>query len=283
MTRSLFAALIILAALFATLSGTVAQDSSPVAEVLPDNGCDLELRTDEDIANLEATAISGLATLVAMSPMEMPEGDPVDAATLNSLDLTLRQVDICAEAGDLPRLLALYSDVYVAGIALAPELVPIIPGHGHAHPGGPVATPEPETEMAPRVESAVLLPDGRIVAAVSAGGVADIVIFVQERENWVIDEIHEAVPEGPLGDELPFPVQAAMASAAAEFGVSIDEVTIESWEPIEWNDSSLGCPKPGEFYAQVITPGYRAILMVKDESHEYHTDELDRAIRCDPE
>lgn len=70
----------------------------------------------------------------------------------------------------------------------------------------------------------------------------------------VIDEIHESVPEGPLGGELPFPVQAAVASAAAEFGVSIDEVTVESWEPIEWSDASLGCPKPGEFYAQVITP-----------------------------
>lgn len=283
MTRSLFAALIILAALLATFNGTVAQDSSPVAEVLPDDGCDVEPRTGDDIANLEATAASGTGTPVAMGPIEMPDGDPVDAATLNSLDLTLLRVDICAESGDLERLLALYSDAYVAGIALAPELVPIIPGHGHGHPGGPVATPEPEMEIAPHVESAVMLPDGRIAASVTTGGTADVVIFVDERGNWVIDEIHESVPQGPLGGELPFPVQAAVASAAAEFGVSIDEVTVESWEPNEWSDASLGCPKPGEFYAQVITPGYRAILTVNGESHEYHTDDLDRAIRCDPE
>lgn len=286
MTRSLFAALIILIAILATMGGSAAQDSSPVAELTADDGCDVNPRSDDDLAALNATAEGGGATPGAINPMEMPTGEPVDAATLNALDDTLRQVDACARGGKLAGLLALYSDRYVAGIALAPELVPIIPGHGHEHPGGPVGTPSPESGVVPQVETAVLLPDGRIAATVSAEGISgttDIVFFVQERGIWVIDEVHEALPEGPLGGELPFPVQAAAAAAAAEFGVSLDGVTVETWEPIEWGDTSLGCPKPGEFYAQVITPGYRAILIVKGESHEYHTDEIDRAIRCDPE
>ena len=285
MTRSLLAALIVLTALLATLAGTAAQDSSPVAELSIDDPCDVIPRSEDDLATLNAAADRGAATPAPVVPIEMPSGEPVDAATLNALDETLLQVDSCAESGVLEGLLALYSDAYVTSIALAPELVPIIPGQPRDHPGGPVGTPSPESGVVPQVESAVLLADGRIAAAVSAeglSGTADVVIFVQERERWVIDEVHEALPQGALGGELPFPVQAAVAAAAAEFDGSIEEVTVGSWEAIEWGDTSLGCPKDGEFYAQVITPGYRATLDVKGEAHEYHTDEIDRAIRCDP-
>jgi len=46
-----------------------------------------------------------------------------------------------------------------------------------------------------------------------------------------------------------------------------------------WSDTSLGCPRPGMFYAQVITPGYLITLEVKGEKYEYHTD-LERIILC---
>jgi hypothetical protein len=163
-----------------------------------------------------------------------------------------------------------------------------VPGQGHDHdhvPSG-VETPEPELHVTPRVETAVRLPDGRIAAVVSAEGLEgtrEIVIFAEEDGRWVIDEIHEALPEGPIGGELPFPVQAAVASAAAEFGVNVEAMTVVSHEKVEWPDAALGCPKEGEMYAAVVTPGYKVILSVSGQEHEYHTDEFDRAIRCDPE
>jgi hypothetical protein len=51
-------------------------------------------------------------------------------------------------------------------------------------------------------------------------------------------------------------------------------------EAVEWPDTSLGCPKPGEFYAQVITPGYLIVLAVDGEEIEYHADEAGNAVRC---
>jgi hypothetical protein len=286
MPRTAVVILIVLTAVFATLAGTVAQDASPVTEATPTEGCDVAPRDEEELISLNATATSGGATPVAINPMEMPNGEPVDATTLNALDETLIEVSACAETGDLAKLLALYSDAYVAGIALAPEPVPIVPGHAHEHAGGLVGTPGAESGVEPRLESAVKLPDGRIAARVSASGLegtADIVIFVEERGMWVIDEVHEALPQGAVGGDLPFPVQAAVAAAAAELGVPAESITVVSDESVEWPDTSLGCPKEGEFYAQVITPGYLVILSIDGKELEYHTDSVDRAIHCEPE
>lgn len=285
MPRTTFAVLLILAALIATISNSVAQEATPAIELTPGDGCDVAPRDESDLDALNATATSRGATPVAVNPMEMPGGLPVDAATLNALDLTLKQVVACAETGDLARLLALYSDAYVANIALAPEPAPIIPGQRTDGLPVPAGTPGIARGVEPGVEIAVKLGDGRIAALVTASGLDgtdEIVLFTYEREMWVIDEIHPALPKGPIGGDLPFPVQAAVAAAAAEFDVSADEVTVVSYEPVDWPDTSLGCPREGEFYAAVITPGYRVILAVIGQQHEYHTDDIDRAIRCDP-
>lgn len=47
----------------------------------------------------------------------------------------------------------------------------------------------------------------------------------------------------------------------AEFlSLPATEMTLVSLEATNFNDASLGCPKPGMSYAQVITPGYRAVV-----------------------
>jgi hypothetical protein len=284
MPRTAAALLIVVAALLATLAGAAAQDASPVAEPSPVDGCDVIPRDEDDLVALNATATSLEATPVTANPIELPDGGPVDSATLNALDDTLRLVAVCAETGELAKLFALYSDAYIAGIALAPEPVPIVPGQGGDHPGGPVGTPGAAAGLIPRVETAVILPDGRIAARVSAEGLAgsaDIVFFIEVDSRWVIDEIREALPQGALGGDLPFPVQAAVASAAAEQNISPDDITVVDYEAVEWPDTSLGCPKEGEFYAQVITPGYRVTLSIAGQEVEYHTDAVDRADHCD--
>ena len=45
-------------------------------------------------------------------------------------------------------------------------------------------------------------------------------------------------------------------------------------------DSGLGCPQPGMMYAQFITPGYRMVLEVGGELHEYHTDQAASVVWC---
>lgn len=287
MARAVLTMLIVLGAFVAVAGRAAGQEATPPIVATPGTGCDVTPRDEADLIALNASpaaATPGAASPIATTPMEMPMGEPVDAATLNALNETLRQVIACAEAGDIARLLALYSDAYVRNVALAPEPVPIIPAQPRPAAPVPNETPSAVTGLVPRVEIAGKLPDRRIAALVSAEGVEntrEIVIFIQERGRWVIDEIHSVLPEGPLGGDLPFPVQAAAAAAAAALGVDPEAVTVVSYERMEWPDTSLGCPKEGEFYAQVITPGYRVILSVNGQELEYHTDEIDRAVRCD--
>jgi len=58
---------------------------------------------------------------------------------------------------------------------------------------------------------------------------------------------------------------------------------IPAWvEAYVWQDTSLGCPEPGQTYAPVAVDGYRIVLEVRDTQVIFHTD-FDRAIPCDPD
>lgn len=52
--------------------------------------------------------------------------------------------------------------------------------------------------------------------------------------------------------------------------VPADAITVVSAQPVEWRDSSLGCPIEGMMYAQVITPGYLIVLEANGQEYEYH-------------
>ena len=43
-------------------------------------------------------------------------------------------------------------------------------------------------------------------------------------------------------------------------GVSPEDLTLVSVEPVTWSDTSLGCPQPGMGYAQVLVPGWRVVF-----------------------
>jgi len=75
-----------------------------------------------------------------------------------------------------------------------------------------------------------------------------------------------------LAQGLPAPVQAAVADLADRLNIPQSQVTVASIEEVTWPDASLGNPQPGQFYAQVMTPGYRVFLMAQGGRFEYHTD-----------
>jgi hypothetical protein len=76
---------------------------------------------------------------------------------------------------------------------------------------------------------------------------------------------------------------AAVAHLADELGIPTEEIEVLSVEMYEWPDTSLGCPQPGQAYAQVVTPGYRIILKAQGERYEVHTDEEGRiTVICEP-
>ena len=75
-------------------------------------------------------------------------------------------------------------------------------------------------------------------------------------------------------------VELAKADLAKRKGLDKDEIVIVEVEPVDWSDTSLGCPEPGMMYAQVITPGYKILLSYAGETYEYHSDKVDRVVYC---
>jgi len=87
-----------------------------------------------------------------------------------------------------------------------------------------------------------------------------------------------------LGEDQVATELAALAQRriAQEQDVPINQVEIVSIEAYVWQDTSLGCPEPGQTYAPVAVDGYRIVLEVRDTQVIFHTD-FDRAIPCDPD
>jgi len=77
-------------------------------------------------------------------------------------------------------------------------------------------------------------------------------------------------------------VELAMDDLVQKTGVALKEVRLVSVEAVQWSDASLGCPKPGMVYAQVITPGFLVVLEAMGDEYEYHTDQGRFVVLCQP-
>lgn len=89
------------------------------------------------------------------------------------------------------------------------------------------------------------------------------------------------LPTGTITIPTPSPEAPCLSGGSIEerarealanwLGVSSEEIEVIEVEEVEWPDTSLGCPQPGMAYAQVIVPGWRAVMRADDEVYEYHS------------
>ncbi|MCY4114549.1 MAG: hypothetical protein OXG33_11530 [Chloroflexi bacterium] len=74
----------------------------------------------------------------------------------------------------------------------------------------------------------------------------------------------------PTTGEAPSEIEVAARRLLAE-EVGEGDYTLTSSEAVDWSDASLGCPKEGFGYAQVITPGYKLVFNLAGASHAVHS------------
>ena len=86
--------------------------------------------------------------------------------------------------------------------------------------------------------------------------------------------------QGPPLEEAQRTVDLAKAELAQRQGIPQDSIQVIEVSPVDWPDTSLGCPQPGMVYAQVITPGYRILLSDGQREYQYHSDRGRRAVLC---
>lgn len=72
----------------------------------------------------------------------------------------------------------------------------------------------------------------------------------------------------------------ATTDLAFRLGIPQAEIQVQLVEPMEWPDASLGCPLADVAYAQVVTPGYRVLLIAAGSLYEYHTDRAGQLVLC---
>jgi hypothetical protein len=79
-------------------------------------------------------------------------------------------------------------------------------------------------------------------------------------------------------DEL---VQSIRVDAGQRVGIDPASVLIQASQPVDWSDTSLGCPQRQLAYAQVITPGFLIVVDAGGNRLSYHTDTSGRFVVCD--
>jgi hypothetical protein len=86
---------------------------------------------------------------------------------------------------------------------------------------------------------------------------------------------------GQSTGEVPQQVLALFRDDLAQrASVKPETITVVSTTEQQWPDAALGCPKPGEMYAQIIVPGYRVVLQAGGEKYAYHSDQRGNFVVC---
>jgi hypothetical protein len=125
----------------------------------------------------------------------------------------------------------------------------------------------------------VVTPGYRI--KLEAGG--EIYEYHADSEQAIYCEAPQPSPQGEAQGATATEehvVSMATADLAQQLNIPADQVEMVRVEPVQWPDTSLGCPQPGMLYAQVIMPGYLIVLSAEGQEYEYHAD-YGQVIRCE--
>ena len=84
-----------------------------------------------------------------------------------------------------------------------------------------------------------------------------------------------------LAKELGGVVEMAKAQLAEMLGVPVRTIETGLAEDRVWNDTSLGCPKPGHMYGKAITPGYRIVLSHQGTEFDFRANTYGKIVLCE--
>jgi hypothetical protein len=79
--------------------------------------------------------------------------------------------------------------------------------------------------------------------------------------------------KGAVGD--------ALDDLSRRLGVGGSDITVVSAEEVTWRDGSIGCPRPGMMYPQVLTDGSKVVLEYQGKRYEYHAGGRRSAFLCE--
>jgi hypothetical protein len=93
-------------------------------------------------------------------------------------------------------------------------------------------------------------------------------------------------PEMPQNNPTPSSklrelAETAKKDLAQRLSIPYTRIELMDAQEVIWPDSSLGCPQPGMFYAEVLTPGYLILLRADGHDYEYHAGRSSDIFYCE--
>ncbi len=116
----------------------------------------------------------------------------------------------------------------------------------------------------------------------------------------VFDTTEATLPQfEPVGPSLPPPppgnslltgsdprqntqVAAALEDLAGRLGTDPGDIEVVVWDAVTWPDGSIGCPRPGMGYTQVLIEGVRIVLVYDTAEYNYHAAGTGIPFLCEP-
>jgi hypothetical protein len=92
----------------------------------------------------------------------------------------------------------------------------------------------------------------------------------------------ERTPAAPVTGEVPASLLKQIFQDLSErLKIGPEKIDIIKAEAVVWNDGSLGCPRPGEFYTQALVNGYWLILEADEVAYDYRASDQGNFFLCE--
>jgi hypothetical protein len=86
----------------------------------------------------------------------------------------------------------------------------------------------------------------------------------------------------PVRGEVPDEIlQKIIGKLMTDIAADRADIAVLHAESLTWNDGSLGCGKPGQFYTQALVPGYRVVLGHAGQQYDYRATERGLFMLCE--
>ncbi len=95
-------------------------------------------------------------------------------------------------------------------------------------------------------------------------------------------EERTTVTTGDIDPGLQPYIDLAVADLATRRSIPAEDIIVRSATLEIWSDASLGCPKPGQQYAQVATDGSLIVLAADGSEFRYHAGGSRLPFLCEP-
>ena len=118
--------------------------------------------------------------------------------------------------------------------------------------------------------------DGGELPATTAAPLPTTTAPVAERAEPAPENPERVAPTGDeavIGEVPDSLIEQIRGDVTARSGIAAAEVTVVRAEEAVWNDGSLGCPEPGEFYTQALVSGFWVVLEAGGAEYDYRAND----------